>query len=620
MRITLFKSMRDDRPVALDLTWDQLAARLAEDNPTHCPTVTHYTHEGQKLEIPAPVCPSLTRHPTTGERLVEKCDARKVACWSPAIWPDGHIGRRQENVTGSDLLVFDLDHISLATLKDIDTRIQGAGYAALMHSSHSNDLVRDDVCVRLVLKASCTMTPQEIRATRKHLEQTLGLPVDKATHDLGHLYFWPSRPALGAPPVFGRLEGRDVDPLTGEGVGPSSVSSVGLKAPLDFSYRTNGDMQALTKFLRKEYPNDDLVRRLLEGLPVDEPGKRDTSMNALASRVAWALPDASIEALVEMGRRMCASMDPENDLDKWRDKLTRAAGRKDADMKEKAYLSTVKFEGHRKESARSHPDVDKPDNNAPFSDDLVNDWASKAGCTRDEFQKQWIIRYHGANWVFVNGRYDRAVPDSDVAISLRRDLARAPVVITMLNKAGDIVPRPSGAILYEYGTAARAVQASLSLQESRYDMSNETFHEAVCPIRRDLKPQEHPEIHEWLRVFGGDTLLDWVACVTRLDKPAAALYVEGPPGTGKNVLVDGLARLWHKGGASAFKDVVGSNFNDSLTRCPLIHADEGIPKTDTIIDDLRRLIGSGTQPLNRKFMPVVSLEGNPRLIDRKSVV
>lgn len=629
MRISRLKNKYDSTPATQELSWSELCALLTTPRAVACPSVTKYTESGSTVTIEADRCPSLTRHPTTGERLPHKCPSREVDGWSPGLWPEGSTRRKQDGVIGADVLAFDVDHTSMAQLVEIDRRIEEAGLAACLHTSHSHDPDRGDVCVRIVLPCSRTLTPDEIVPTRQWVEALLGLPTDPATKDRGRLYFWPTSPALGPAPIFGVQEGKPVEPVTngpsrtGAGGLLSQIQAPGARGPVaeqaspkqgepDFPDRTNGDMVALRSQLSRNH--NDYVRRMLAGQPVDEPGHRDASMQSLAGTLAFTLQDASVNAMVELGRQMCAAMDPEKDLIKWREKVVRACKRNHETREAQRIMSEARIGSYQAESARADPDEDDPNRQTPYEPERVEMWAEQHNCTLEEWSKRWIIRHHGGNWVFCNGHYKSGVPDKDLIMSLRRDLGRAPVNLLSKNAAGDDVPRSIERLLYEYGTNARTVQASLALRDSYYDARAQCFHEAVCPIRWDLKPTFHPEIHEWLTLFGGDTLLDWVACVSRLEKPAAALYIDGPPGTGKNVLADGLARLWHTGGASAFKDVIGSNFNDSMTRCPLIYADEGIPKTDTIIDDLRRLIGSGTMSLNRKFMPVVSLDGCPRLL------
>ena len=634
MRISLLSSDTDRTPQTLDVTWQDHVDGLSKCREVECPRGTFYTEgEGdskRKIEIPSTVCPSLTRHPATAERLPNKCQARKVEAWSPAVFNGV---RGDSNVIGMGCIVLDLDHLKAEALNALLARVDALGWCAIMHSTHSHDPDRDDHCYRLVLQPTRELTAAEVKPTRDWVQAQLGMRADEQTKNLERIYYLPTRPKNGPAYVFASTEGTLIEPVTSAvTAGPSggflsqlsgSVARGTEPAPLassgtagSFPERVDGDMKALRSSLARV--QTDLVRRMLAGTALAESGGRDTALQSLAGFLAFKLPTASVEAMVELARASVTAMDPPETgdwLSSWREKVERACERKaeaDAATKERNAIAASAF---RFESAKAAPDEDAPDNTGPFDAARVERWALQHGCSNaGEFQKQWIVRHHGGNWIFCNGRYRSMVPDKDIDISVRRDLARAPVQLMTTNAAGEEVQRPMKSILFEYATAARSVIASLSLRESYYDHRAECFHEAVCPIREELKPREHPEIHEWLKRFGGDTLLDWVACVTRLDKPAAALYIDGPPGTGKNVLADGLARLWHKGGASAFKDVIGSNFNDSLTRCPLIHADEGIPKTDTIIEDLRRLIGSNVCSLNRKFMPVVSLEGCPRLI------
>ena len=73
-----------------------------------------------------------------------------------------------------------------------------------------------------------------------------------------------------------------------------------------------------------------------------------------------------------------------------------------------------------------------------------------------------------------------------------------------------------------------------------------------------------------------DLLLDWIACVTVLDEPCAAIYLAGMPGVGKTLLADALARLYTLVGPTPLADVVGP-FNDKLLYCPIVLADEVLP-------------------------------------------
>lgn len=630
MRISLLSSDTDTAPQTLTVEWSDHVDGLSRSPEVECPRTTFYKNGDQRIEVPSIVCPSLTRHPTTGERLPNKCSARKVAAWTPAIF-DGQRG--DAHVIGMSCIVLDIDHVTKAEADRIFGEVDRLSWAAILHSTHSHDPDRDDHCYRLVLPVTRELTPAEISPTRDAVQLALGMRADEQTKNAERIYYLPTRPKGGPAYVFASTEGKAIEPaqpttppvkagflsqMAGSGARGPALTPAAHSAPV-LSGRLNGDLAELKKRLGRSRSGDDALRRMLSGEKLAEAGARDSTLHRLAGFLAFALGDASVEAMVELGRESIALMDPDehgNDwLNIWRDKLTRACERKaeaDAATKESNDVARSVFGNL---GAKAHPEEDGTENPSPFDPARVETWALKHGCKSvAEFNHQWVVRHHGGNWIFCNGRYGKMVPDKDIEFSVRRDLGRAPISLLMQAKDGTEMLRPIKQILFEYSTVARTVTASLALRESFYDHKAETFHEAVCPIRHELKAREHPEINTWLELFGGATLLDWVACVTRLDKPAAALYIEGPPGTGKNVLADGLARLWHKGGASAFKDVIGSNFNDSLTRCPLIHADEGIPKTETIIDDLRRLIGSNVCPLNRKFMPVVSLEGCPRLI------
>jgi hypothetical protein len=110
-------------------------------------------------------------------------------------------------------------------------------------------------------------------------------------------------------------------------------------------------------------------------------------------------------------------------------------------------------------------------------------------------------------------------------------------------------------------------------------------------------------------------LLDWVAGVTQLNYQCCALLLEGDSGAGKGLLAAGLSSLWSESGPSSI-DVITGNWNSSLTKCPFILADEGLPNTykGSINDLLRQAIGSSNITLQRKYLPSATIKGCTRLL------
>jgi hypothetical protein len=157
----------------------------------------------------------------------------------------------------------------------------------------------------------------------------------------------------------------------------------------------------------------------------------------------------------------------------------------------------------------------------------------------------------------------------------------------------------------------------ISQQHSRYDAATRTFIEAPCPVRVDA--QYDAQVDQWLQILAGpraEKLNQWLACLTRLDEPCAALYLEGAGGAGKSLLAMGASRVFT---TERPADLAGAlhEYNDDVVNCPIVLADETVPKDfrGTLrTDAIREFIQARTRRLNRKFRPVATVRGCARVI------
>jgi hypothetical protein len=326
---------------------------------------------------------------------------------------------------------------------------------------------------------------------------------------------------------------------------------------------------------------------------------------------------ATEEAILELMRRSIRAMPGDEPPEHWeqeaRDMIARAALRRTQDTERRTAWARNLMASMARESAADAA-KDEPESEEKYSEEQIARWAEEQGA--QDFTKRWIIQSQNAYYVFVNGRYKTPISKEELAVSLLRDLARAPIDTFSTGKDGNTMPTPVGALLKCHATVARRVQASLTLQKSYYDERSQTFYEAVTPLRK-IVPTEHPEVHEWLCLLGGaehDKLLDWIATITMLEKQSCAIYLKAPPGAGKTLLANGLARLWHEGAPPPLEDVLETGFNELIAQCPLLFADEALPKHDNITSALRKLIGSPGFALKRKYIPTTTVQGSVRLI------
>ena len=174
--------------------------------------------------------------------------------------------------------------------------------------------------------------------------------------------------------------------------------------------------------------------------------------------------------------------------------------------------------------------------------------------------------------------------------------------------------------LARYGRQAVEVIAEMGRERAIFlqDLAGGTLIEGCCVMRRDVVPKFDPEVDQWLGYLGGkhaDKLRDWLACAGRLDRPICAIYLEGPPGTGKGMIAAAVASLWGTG-ATSYADATGK-FNAALARSPVVHVDEAFQVFDTsdnFSGAFRTLIGESERQLRRKNLPSATIRGCPRLI------
>ena len=241
---------------------------------------------------------------------------------------------------------------------------------------------------------------------------------------------------------------------------------------------------------------------------------------------------------------------------------------------------------------------------------------------REHAVLQHAGRFHILGW---DGRWSQFGFDQKAVVSYVRDNRLEDLIeVTKFTESGP-KPRPIADIMADHGTEVGSIVESCFCDDQEY-MPATPGKPANVRMRAqrlaDLQPRRDSAVDEWLRNATGDqykSLVRWIVGSLEVKYPIAALSIRGAAGTGKNLLVSGLAECFEDPSYSGPSALDPGAWNGQLRGNPIIHVDEGesgikAKTKKSISQDLRAMIGGGKVTLNEKFKANTQLEINPRVI------
>lgn len=575
MRITLFESHFRARPDERDVSWEELVALLTPTQP--------------------PVFPPRVQTTRT---------AYDLPCWRPGFADNG--GNSNDDMTALSALVLDFDDQTIAQWRTALEKVEAAGVQYAYHSTRKHAPIDGKLRYRLVLRLSRNVLAREWREfwgiAAPYFEASQN---DKSCKDESRIFYSPCQ--VEGMPGFECGSGGRI-PLDVDLVLEAGRAEEKREAAPDHA-ETRARLQALAE--RKPKSEWQLrawtaLRRLLLLEPGEyaPPGDRDNTLYAVAGFVARRAPTLDHERIVEALRPgleaaaaggECRHADGSTLLEK--------LGRQSADLASKLQNSDpIKMF----QLGRS----------GPYTEEEVSTFVAEQELPDASYLKSQVLVAHQQTlYAFYEGSYIWVGTKESGELSARQKLVPAEqslgVALMKVNKDGELVERPWREMLRNHCRAVDIVTPSLSARTTTVQGHRMTI--AACPRSVLLVPVFDDRVDKWLRSWGDDTLLDWLATAARLDKATAALYLCGPPLAGKTMLAEGLAAVW--GSPPTMMESLDSSFNDSITDNPVILADDTIPerfRKDS--GALRQMITARTITLNRKYMPSAKLEGSLRFI------
>ena len=621
-----------------------------------------YISQAATHEIPQSVelmwdefCEANAEHVTDHGFGADEDAKKRCPLFSPAEFvPDA--SRHDSNVIRLHMAVLDADEISdaeLATLLDAISPYDAFVYTSWKHHKTAHEGKHR---VRVCFPLTRTVSVPEWPAFWSRLVVHFGNMADGKCGNPSRFYFEPYAPPgtdgdnwtlrnEGAPldvDVILALPAPDGPVGRSHGTAPTvldrlkskaAAAPVGASGPLgnapaapppESEVLTKSHLSALELKLKRRasahaHVCADALHKIQKGLDFAEEGARDDTLFRVIGELLRAYPTLTADSVCELLRPslelMAARKAGAPTLDVVRDKIAR-------EREIQAQVRAVQGTQRDAELSQRIREAFQGTREAPYTPQEIEALAQDAGLTVAEFRKHWIYQ-KGLSYYLRVGEDIRGPKVkgelTKCATVLLAPATTAGVDTYTLTPQGQAIPKSPEQLVEDYGTPVAQVTASLIAQASYYDRATSSIVEAVCPIRKDLDPHQDAEVSEWLECFAGDNferLNDWLALLPDLSEPLPALYLDGPPGAGKSLFAEGIARLWTTDQATKL-EVLAKSFNSQITSCPVAFADEYMPaeyKGDKGTGRLRELIAGRSRPLTRKYLPDATLVGAIRLV------
>ena len=196
------------------------------------------------------------------------------------------------------------------------------------------------------------------------------------------------------------------------------------------------------------------------------------------------------------------------------------------------------------------------------------------------------------------------------------------------NPEDGIEIRTEQAVMHDHGsTCGDMVRASRLTDRNRIETVTQSgekrlrFVYKLLGMAEDIQPVYHDCIDKYFREIAGEhyeKFLDWCACFRKIDRPLPALYLKGPPGIGKGMLLEGLSQLTAAKTSAEFTDAL-QQFQDTWKDTPFVSIDEDASTangkfTKNVVGVLRRLIGGHFKYVQIKGEKSLRLDGEWRLM------
>ncbi len=536
-------------------------------------------------------------------------DAKNGPCIVLGEIPEG-LERKKKNVKTMHALGVDIDKAPDERVAAVVEKLHGMGLEFVLYTTHKHGseiaggLSRYRIIMPLAEPVAGDSKTWSVVWSR--LNMLVGGINDPSTKDASRLNYLPSTFDPAQAQAF-HFEGQwiSVDDLPNH---VQDVSAVAEAATSDSAARTVASkIRAKLRRMANDHHLKKQATALCKGEPFAEAGERHDVIREFTWWIAERDKNVPVEALFVLFGPSIQAMQTEDPstpgLDDVERTYTGAVARLEVDKTEQQRSFQLEHSGGKGE----------------YDDNDLQRIADVQGCTVKELRKRWIVQ-RDTNFYFLqeNGHYSQPATMTEARPEATAILCRAPILLNELTKNGAPRRRNIIELVEDYGQKAHKIIADLRITDSFYMGEDRIMHEAVCPVRK-IEPEHNSFIAEWLEVLGGrhhGKLLDWLACAPDLKKLLCALYFGGEPGGGKTLFAQGVSRIWTTGTVTEFEKIL-DDFNEELTKCPVMLGDESIPKYwkgNPTTTKIRSIISQQSRTLSRKHKAPADLVGAVRLI------